>query len=229
MSGTVVMGATGGCGVTTVACALALVLSGAETAPLLVDADLHGGGPGALWSIDAARGLDDLAGLGVDVCADHVGHLVHRHACGVDVMAGCASAASSAVHDAATGAAVAGYAAARSFWVADVGRGDSGLAAALIARADRVVLLAPCTLPGAARAAVAARRIEARNSVALAAGWVPGERVSSKVLGRSLGWPDVMAIGADARAAADVAAARAPRGRGLARALDLLVAGSRIA
>lgn len=224
MSGTVVIGATGGCGATTVACALALMVAATDEAPLLVDADLHGGGPGALWSIDAARALDDLGDLGADVGADHVGHLVHRHACGVDVMAGCASAASSVVHDPAAAAAVAAYAAARPSWVADAGRGDSGLAAALIARADRVVLVAPCTLPGVARAAVAARGIEARSAVALAAGWVPGERVPRRVLARSLGWPEVLAIGADARAAAHVAAARAPRGRGLARALQVLAA-----
>lgn len=224
MSGTVVIGAAGGCGTTTVACALALMEVPTGEPPLLVDADLHGGGPGALWSIDAARGLDDLGDLGADVGADHVGHLVHRHACGLDVMAGCASAASSVVHDPAAGAAVAAYAAARPCWVADAGRGDSGLAAALIARADRVVLVAPCTLPGVVRAVAAARRIDARDAVAVAAGWVPGERVPGKVLGRSLGWPHVVTIGADARAAAHVAAARAPRGRGLARSLQVLVA-----
>lgn len=224
MSGTVVIGAAGGCGTTTLACALALMLAAGTEAPLLVDADLHHGGPGALWNVDAARGLDDLGDLGADLGPEHVGHLVHRHACGVDVMAGHASAASSVVHDPAACAAVAAHAAARPCWVADGGRGDSGLAAALIARADRVVMVAPCTLPGAARAAVAARGIDTAQAVALAAAWVPGERVSARVLGRSLGWTDVVTIGGDARAAADVAAARAPRGRGLARALQPLVA-----
>lgn len=223
MSGTVVIGAAGGCGTTTIACALALMLASGGNAPLLVDADLHGGGPGALWNLDAARGLDDLADLGPEVRAAHVGHLVHRHACGVDVMAGCASAASSVVNEPAACDAVAAYAAARSSWVADCGRGDSGVAEALIARADRVVLVAPCTLPGVARAAAVAARVEARGAVALAARWVPGERVPARVLSRSVGWPDVTPLGADGRGAADVAAARAPGGRGLARALQALV------
>lgn len=224
MSGTVVIGATGGCGTTTVACGLALMLGADGAAPLLVDADLHAGGPGALWSLDAARALDDLGDLGSDVVPQHVGHLVHRHACGVDVMAGCASAKSSVVHDPATCAAVADYAASRPCWVADGGRGDSGLAAALMARADRVVMMVPCTLRGAARAAAIAPRIDARNGVSLAAGWVPGERVPARVLGRSLGWPDAGTVDRDDRAAADVAAGRTPRGRRLARLLQGLVA-----
>lgn len=223
MSGTVVVGATGGCGATTVACALALMLAAQGGAPLLVDGDLHAGGPGALWNVDATRGLDDLGELGSDVGAEHVGHLVHRHACGVDVMAGCLRASSAVVHDPVACAAVADYAASRPCWVADGGRGDSGLVAALIARADRLLMVAPCTLRGAARAAALVERLDARSAVVLAARWVPGEHVPARVLARSAGGAEVLALGRDDRAAGHVAAGRAPRGRGLARALQPLV------
>jgi MinD-like ATPase involved in chromosome partitioning or flagellar assembly len=223
MSGMVVIGAAGGCGVTTTACALALLLADRGVNPLLVDADLHGGGPASMWSLDAARGLDDLRALGHEVGADHVAHLVHRHACGVDLMAGCSSASSPVAHDPVPCEAVAAHAASRACWVADCGRGDSALAAALMARAGIVVALVPCTMHGAARGGAWASHLDGPRVSGAMARWVAGEQVPERVLLRALGWPDAIVLGRDDRAARDVAAARAPRGRGLARSLLPLV------
>lgn len=225
MSGTVIVGATGGCGVTTIACALSLMLPTDGAPALLVDADLHAGGPGSLWSLEPARGLDDLGALGDAVAAEHVDHLIHRHACGVDVMAGCASAASRVVHDPGAAAAVVEYVESRQCWVVDGGRGDSALAAGLMSRAHRVVVVAPCTLQGVSRAVAVVARLDARAVVAVSARWVAGERVPDRILERALAGPDVVAVGRDGGAAADIAAGRAPRGRGLARTLQELVQG----
>lgn len=219
MSGTVVIGATGGCGVTTIACAIALSQSTGQAVPVLVDADLHRGGPGALWSMDAARGMDDLVALGSDVDAGHAALLVHRHACGVDVLAGCSSAGSPVVHDSAACEAIAAHVSSRGSWVADGGRGDARLCASLVARADRVLVVAPCTLQGAARSADVVARLGGRPFTGIAARWCPGERVASRVLARFLGAAEVLEIGKDDRGASDVASARMPRGRGLARAI----------
>ncbi len=224
MSGIVVIGATGGCGATTIACAIALLQASGGTTPLLVDADLHGGGPVSLWGVEATRRLDDLLRLGGDIGARHLEHLVHRHACGVDVMAGCASAASAAVGDEHAASALAAHAAARECWVADAGRGDTPLGAALVGRADRVVLVTPRSLHGVLRASGVLECLGGRPATPVASALPAGNRLTARALARALACREVVVLGHDPRGAADVAAAHAPRGRGLARALAPLVA-----
>ncbi len=221
MSGIVVIGATGGCGATTIACALALQGRG-EATPLLVDADPHGGGPAAMWGIDATRHLDDLARLGDGIGTEHVAHLVHGHPCGIDVLAGCGPASSGLLDDAHTANAIAMHAASRAAWVADCGRGDTVVCETLTSRAGRVVLVVPRSLHGVARAGCAMAGLTGRP-VIVAAGEIPGARaIGVSALARALGVADAVPVRRDDRGAGAVASARPPRGRGIAKAVALL-------
>lgn len=223
MSGIVVMGATGGCGTTTIACALALRLSGGSRVPVLIDAGVHGGGPAAAWGLAPARALDDLLPLGHDITAAHVEHVLHRHARGVDVIGGCASPVGAMAWTGPAATALAGHVADRGAWVADAGFADAPVAVALLARARRTVLVVPRTAQGAARARMALERVGDRP-LAIVAGHVPGgDSVSPRGLARAVGGRAVIALGRDDRAAIDVAEARLPRGRRLARVVDQLL------
>lgn len=219
MSGIVIIGATGGCGATTLACAVALARSAAAEPVLVVDLDAHGGGPSALWGIPATRALDDLHDLGDGLGPDHLGHLVHRHPTGIDVMAGARTPAALIHWSAAPADSFAAHVTTRSSWVADSGRGDTALAAALAARADLVVIVAPRTVHGAGRAAGLMDEGPWRRAACVASHLPAGERISERTLSRALGLDVIASVPCDDRAAARVAAAQPARGRGLARAV----------
>lgn len=223
MSGIVVLGATGGCGVTTLACALALRMAGGAEAPVLVDAGLHGGGPTAAWGVAPTRALDDLLPLGDAITAAHVDHVLHRHLRGVDVIGGCASPATAMQWTAHAAGALAGHVAMRAGWVADAGHGDGPVAAALLARARRVVLVVPRTAQGASRAARSIALVDGMPLAVVATDLPGGDSLSTRALARALGGRVVIALGRDERAAVDVAEARPPRGRRLARVVDQLL------
>lgn len=224
MSGVVVIGAAGGCGTTTLACALALARSQSGEQVLLVDLDPHGGGPTALWGVPVTRSLDDAGALGSALGPDHLEHLVHRHATGIDVMAGAREPLALVGWSAAAVDAVAQYVVSRPSWVVDAGRGDTALAMALLSRADLAVVLVPRTGHGARRASHAARAVQAwaaqgRTAVAVATELPAGERVPQRALERALGLEMVATVPRDDRAAARVADAHPARGRGLARSV----------
>jgi MinD-like ATPase involved in chromosome partitioning or flagellar assembly len=222
MSGVVVMGAAGGCGATTLAVALALTAVQPGQAPLLVDAGLHGSGPGALWAMAPSRALDDLLPVGEHLTGAHVDHLVHRHACGVDVVAGSTGPATALALSGAATAAVAGHVAGRAAWVADAGMGDGPLARALVPHASRVVMVVPATVQGARRAVGLLQALPPVATV-VASALPGGDRLSGRALRAALGGRDVLALDRDDRAALDVADARAPRGRRLARVVAALM------
>lgn len=224
MSGVVVMGATGGCGATTFACALALARCQAGQAVLLVDLDAHGGGPAALWGIPATRALDDLRALGDHLDAAHVEHLVHRHPSGVDVLAGAREPGALFGWTDEAVDVVSGYVGSRASWVVDAGRGDTALARALARRAEQVVLIAPRTVQGARRGSIAARAVDGLRVAGVATDMPAGERVPERALARALGMGVVASAPRDDRAAARVCDAQPVRGRGLARAVAALEA-----
>lgn len=231
MSGIVVMGAAGGCGTTTFACALALALAGEGESVLMIDLDAHGGGPSALWGIPATRVLDDIHALGDGIAPEHLDHLVHRHPSGIDVMAGARAPQAVTAWAPAAAAALTAHVTARGSWVVDAGRGDTGVAAALVARAGLAVVLVPRTVHGAHRAARMLDRdgtgngnasggSEApRRAVVVATELPGGEGIPERALARATGHEVIAGAPRDDRAAARVASAQAARGRGLARAV----------
>ena len=231
MSGIVVMGAAGGCGTTTFACALALALAGEGESVLMIDLDAHGGGPSALWGIPATRVLDDIHALGDGIAPEHLDHLVHRHPSGIDVMAGARAPQAVTAWAPAAAAALTAHVTARGSWLVDAGRGDTGVAAALVARAGLAVVLVPRTVHGANRAARMLDRdgtgngnasggSEApRRAVVVATELPGGEGIPERALARATGHEVIAGAPRDDRAAARVASAQAARGRGLARAV----------
>lgn len=221
MSGVVVVGATGGCGTTVLACALALRLADAGQVPLLVDAGMHGTGPPALWGITATRGLDDLLPLGAGITSGHVDHVVHRHSRGVDVVAGSAGPGSALAWSDAAGS-LAGHVADRAAWVADAGLGDAPVAMALAQRASQVVLVAPATVQGARRAARMLQAPVAAAATVVATALPGGDRLSARAMRAAMGGRPVVVMDRDDRGARDVADARAPGGRRMTRVLDAL-------
>lgn len=220
MSGVVVIGAAGGCGTTTFACALALARRRSGEQVLLVDLDPHGGGPSALWGVPLTRSLDDACALGSELDPDHLAHLIHRHATGIDVMAGAREPLALSGWSTQAVEVVSDYVASRPSWVVDAGRGDTALAQALLRAADRVVLLAPRTGHGVRRASHAARVMQGQATVVVATELPAGERVPQRALERAVGFEVVATAPRDDRAAAKVADAHPVRGRGLARAID---------
>lgn len=232
MSGTVVVGATGGCGATTLACLLALCQVDPDRAPVLVGADIHAGGPADAWDVAVTRSLDDLLPLGDELDPAHVDHLTHHHASGVRVIAGPRTPASAMAWHGARARALCAAITAAPAWVADAGRGDTPLAAALLAQASRVLVVAPLTLAGAraARRAIGAAGPMpggARDAVVVASPVPGGEGLSARAMARALDGHAITQVGRDARGAADVMAARMPgRRSGLARvARDLVGTG----
>ncbi len=227
MSGIVVMGSAGGCGVTTLACALALEqAAGATAPPLLVDLDPHHGGPITLWGLRAERRLDDLLALGEGITREHVEHLIHRHPSGVDLMGGCSSLRAAAAWGEAAAEVLAGHVAARGVWVADAGRGDTALARAFTVRAQAVVLVVPRSIEGVARAGSLVVDGDATGVTPVASDLPGGDAIAMRAVRRLLGREDVVAMPRDGRAAPDVRAGRAARGKGLARVVaHLLVPG----
>lgn len=219
MSGTVVIGVTGGCGTTTFACGLALAGARDGESVLLVDLDPNGGGPSTLWGIPATRALDDLRPLGEGLTSRHLDHLIHRHPAGIDVVAGARAPESVVDWMPAAVAALVAHVTARPAWVVDAGRGDTSLARALVARAHTVVVLVPRTVHGAHRLSRAGWIGEAPRLAAVATELPAGERVPARALARVLGHEVVATAPRDDRAAAQVAVAQWPRGRGLARAV----------
>ncbi|MBL6633402.1 MAG: hypothetical protein ISP32_03285 [Thermoleophilia bacterium] len=222
MSGIVVMGAAGGCGTTTLACALALHMAPPGGSPLLVDAGMHGAGPAALWGLDPARALDDLLPLGDGVTAGHVDQVVHHHACGVDVIAGSTGPAGAALWHGPRAQAVAAHVAARGEWVADAGQGDAPLAQVLVRQATRLVLVVPATVQGAARAARGLPALE-QPAVLVASALPGGDALAARAMRAAMGGRAVVALDRDDRGARDVAEGRLPRGRRMARAVDAVL------
>ena len=222
MSGIAVMGAAGGCGTTTLACALALRMASSGGAPLLVDAGMHGAGPAALWGLEPARSLDDLLPLDEGVTARHVDQVMHHHACGVDVIAGSTGPASAAMWADPRSDALAAHVAARAGWVADAGLGDAPLGMALARRAALLVLVVPSTVHGAARAARAMPGL-GTAAVVVASALPGGDPLAARAMRAAMGGRSVVALDRDDRGARDVAEGRAPRGRRLARATDAVL------
>ncbi|MFI2105169.1 septum site-determining protein Ssd [Isoptericola sp. NPDC019693] len=225
-----VVGACGGAGVSTVAVALAQGLRRAGDGAVLVDLDLPGPGldvllgiedePGARWpELAAARG--DVDGVGL------VAALPRWHS--VPVLSGTRSSPGrpddAVVVDVCTGLLHAGETV-----VLDVPRPAAWTAAVrmLVAAADVVLLVVPCTAPGVAGAmATWAELVElgVRDPWLVARRPAPG-RVDAVALGDAVGLPVATTVRADARLAAAVDRGDGPpvgRGTPLGRAVAPLV------
>ncbi len=219
MSGVVVTGATGGCGTTTLACAIALRHAQAGGSPVLIGAGADYGGPSDLWGVPAARTLDDLLPLGSDLTPVHISHIIHSHASGVGVIVGPRSPGAAAAWEGDMLDALVEGATGGHEWIADLGRAGTPLAHALAARADHVVVVVPARVECMAQAShLIGRMGNARTS----AMWSPLPAAGDlpvRAMRRALGDIPVIVMPSDRRGAADVMAGRLPSRRGLGRAI----------
>jgi hypothetical protein len=223
--GVVVAGAAGGCGATTLACAIALGQAQGADGPVLVGAGALPGGPSDLWGVPAARTLDDLLPLGDEIGPGHIAQVMHSHASGARVIVGPRSPGSAAAWQGDALQALVGGIAASGAWVADVGGAGTPLAFALAACARLAVLVVPARVGAVGQAA---RLIEglAPARIAVVASPLPGAGdLSARAMRRALGDLPVIAMPPDRRGAADVMAGRMPSRRGLARTVTELAAG----
>jgi len=232
-----VVGACGGAGVSTLAAALAQGLRRAGEGAVVVDLDLPGPGvdvllgiedePGARWpELAAARGDVDGAGL--------IAALPRWHS--VPVLSGArlspARPDDAVVVDVCTGLLRGGETV-----VLDLPRPAAWSAAArmLVASADAVLLVAPCTAPGVAGALATwggLADLGVRDPWLVARRPAPG-RVDADALGEAVGLPVVATVRADARLAAAVdrgdgppVGRRTPLGRAAASLVTVLAGAS---
>lgn len=222
MSGVVVAGATGGCGVTTLACAMALRAVQDGAAPILVGAGADPGGPSDLWGVPTARTLDDLLPLGNDLGPAHVAHVIHAHVYGAGIIVGPRSPdAAVAWQGDPLRSLISGITDDRD-WIADVGRAGTALADALAARADLTVIVVTARVDAVAHAARLIDRLGVSRVAAVMSPIPAAGDLSARAMRRALGDIPVVDMPSDGRGAADVIAGRMPSRRGLARSVTEL-------
>ena len=225
MSGVVVAGATGGCGVTTRACASALGHAQGADRPVLVGAGACPGGPSDLLGVPAARTLDDLLPLGDDLRSGHIAQVMHSHASGLQVIVGPRSPAAAAAWQGPPLQALVAGIVASGTWVADAGCGGTLLATTLAARADLRVVVVPARVGAVAHAAGLIEGLGPGHIAVVASPLPAAGELSVRAMRRALGDLSVIAMPFDRRGAAAVMAGRVPSGRGLARTVMELAAG----
>jgi hypothetical protein len=145
--GIAVVGATGGCGTTTMTAALAVWgLAGTRR---VLGVDGHGGGPHVLWGVPVARGVDHLDAVRDEVGPAHVAHIAHRGMGEWDLIAGPGNALAYAAWPEPLARRLATALVPASPWLADLGRGDHALAEGIISHASGVLVVTPRSLGGA--------------------------------------------------------------------------------
>ncbi len=185
----VVVGAVGGCGTSTVACALAVAWSRAGHPPTLIDGDPTGGDIAASWGLPAQRTLDDLAVVAGEVGPEHLRRAATTRDDGLRVIAGTAGGAGAAWTPPASGQLLEAAAAAGSVVVdGGAGYGDRG---GMLDDAHSVVLICPARAGAARRAAALIEHWEAHGvDERLAVVWSHGPgsvELSARALERLLG------------------------------------------
>lgn len=146
---TVVMGAVGGCGVTTIACALALAIR--ERGPTLLDLDLDDGDAHEGWAVRETRSIGDLVAVQGELRREHIDRIAHRHESGIDLVLSPATPGSADRWDGPSTLDLLARCLERGPVVVDCGRACRTLRLAACHAAGRVLVAAPPTLRAAAR------------------------------------------------------------------------------
>ena len=225
----VVIGATGGCGTSLLAGALALACQRAHHATWLVELDLGRGDLADAWDLPGDRTIDDLAGVSDELAGRHLRAAAQAHPSGLAVLVAPRRAGAGDLDGAAAArlvAAVPDPAGEGARCVVDAGCGLRAPAAGA-AGASRVVLIT-CA-PRVAAARRARRLVEGLADIAPAAQVAlvvcdgPGRaELGSRALGRVVGAPVAAGIPWSPREADALSAGRwpaRPRRGGLAAAV----------
>jgi MinD-like ATPase involved in chromosome partitioning or flagellar assembly len=222
----VVAGASGGCGASLVAGALALCWAAAGVRTWLVELDLERGDLAGAWGLPADRTIADLAPVSGELDAGHLRAAAFPHPAGVSLLPapGLPGAADAWDDDGLRRLVDAVAAEGRAVVDAGAGLGRAGLVAA--ARSSRVLVVCPPTLAGARRAR---RLLEALGSCGAAgraavvvAAWPERGEIGARALGKALAATVVAELPWCRREGAELSSGRwAPgRRRRLHRALE---------
>ena len=156
----VVVGAVGGCGATTVACAIATYLAARGGDATLVEFDLERGDLSGRWDVPAERTIDDLVPVADELRPDHVGLVALRHPAGPRLLLGPCRPGAAATWTSDRASALIDVVRGLGPAVVDAGGFLGPHVAGACAAAGRAVVVTPPTLAGAraARSVVAALR-----------------------------------------------------------------------
>ena len=224
----VVAGASGGCGASLVAGALALRWAAAGARPWLLELDLERGDLAGAWDVPADRTIADLVPVAAELDGGHLRAAALPHPSGVSLLPGPGAPGAADAWDDAGLARLVDAAAGEGQVVVDAGAGlgRPGLVAA--ERGGGVLVVCPPTLAGARRArrlldALAARGADRRAAVVVSAGPERGE-IGARALGRALAARVVAELPWARREGMDLSAGRwsSGRGRRLHRAVERL-------
>jgi hypothetical protein len=161
----VVVGAVGGCGATTVACAIAAHLAARGADATLVEFDLERGDLAGRWDVPAERTIDDLVPVADELRPDHVELVALRHPAGPRLLLGPRRPGAAAAWTPDRASALIDAVHALGPAVVDAGGFLGPHIAAACAATGRAVVVAPPTL-GGARAV--------RSVIAALRAWRPG-------------------------------------------------------
>ena len=212
-TGIAVLGATGGCGTTTMTAALA-AWSGMGARRVL-SLDGLGGGPHVLWGVQVERAIDHLDAVRAEVAPRHVQQIAHQGMGEWDIVAGPDAAAGYRPWADDHASRLADALAEVTPWVADLGRGQHDIGQQVLTRATGVVIMVPRSLEGAD---ACQRLLPHLPAVPVVVGAVarPGEdAVSARSMRRLVRGPDIVEVPWDRRAVRALATV-APGRRGLA-------------
>lgn len=164
---TVVVGAVGGAGASTIAAGLALARAGAGGPATLLDLDLEHGDLAAEWGCPERRGLGDLIPVADELSAGHLAQIMFPHRSGVGVIAAPRRPGAADPWDDRRVRRLLEVAGAGTALAVDAGVALSRLAWAAASAADRVLIVTPGTVRGARRAREAARHLGAAVTMSL--------------------------------------------------------------
>lgn len=224
--GLALIGASGGCGTTTIAIAVALAVQRAGGSSVLAELDLARGDIAGLLGVPRERSIADLAEVSEDLTDTHVAAVAYPHRSGIRVLfAPPPSCGGVWTRDAVQRLLIAARAA--GFVVSDISGGLSEAALGAVDQGAHPVVVAPATSAGARRAALLAEALPSDREVSLALSQIGGRReMTARAARRRTGLQVVAEVPDSPREACSLAVGRWPtarRGR-LAGAIQTLAA-----
>jgi pilus assembly protein CpaE len=228
----VVVGAVGGCGATTVACAIATHLAARGGDATLVEFDLDRGDLAGRWDVPAERTIDDLAPVADELRPDHVELVALRHPAGPRLLLGPRRPGAAGAWTPDRAGALIDAVRTLGPAVVDAGGFLGPHVAAACAATGRAVVVAPPTLCGA-------RAV--RSVIAALRGWHPAvaidvaanrgvgrDHLGDRAFAHAVGHPIAVFLPrADRDADGYGGGRRSPRGRGaFERGIERLAGGA---
>ncbi len=225
---TLVVGAAGAVGASTVASGLALVGARREGRVLLIDLDLVWGDVHGAWGVPRDRTLHDLVAVIDELAPEHLAMVATPPVEGVALLLSPGSAHAAEQWSAEMIERLIGAAADGHQVVIDAGRASAAHLASAARLADRVIVIATPSVRSARGAAALVAELGPRTRLVVNH-VVRDEELSTRAFARVCGARPVVEIPRRPRDARQIAAGRAPRGRRqpLLDALDAVLEGRR--